>query len=250
MGHCFRRKGATGTAGEQVYVTKVADACARLLRSPGWQVRTILADEFVSRYKGDAFVAIHCDGSTSKSARGASAGYITPEGQAFARAWKRAYEERGWQGFRPDNYTDGLRNYYGTRVAVNTGNRRAIIIECGFLTNDTDREVLNAVGGPDRVALAIGDALGIVPPPAPAPAPVPQEVDTDMAGYTYVAMAKSGSRPNVPYVITGTGSDLTARQVKAHERAGLGAAKIPIVVLSAADMDGILREAKEPAEKE
>lgn len=161
MGHCFRTRGATGTTGEQAYVVKVADACKRLLERDGWTVRTILADEGSARYRGDAFVALHCDGSTSASARGASAGYITPEGQALARAWKLAYERRGWSGFRPDNYTDGLRNYYGTRTAVGVGNRRAIIIECGFLTNAEDRAELNAEGGPERVALAIGGALGI-----------------------------------------------------------------------------------------
>lgn len=160
-GHCYRKTGATGTAGEQAYATAVADACFRLLHGrSGWTVRPTLADE--NYYRGDAFVAIHCDGSTNSSARGASVGYRTPEGQAFGQAWKRAYQARGWTGgFRPDNYTTALAQYYGTGNAVAVGNRRAFIAECGFRTNPEDRALLDAPGGPERVALAIGDALGI-----------------------------------------------------------------------------------------
>lgn len=161
MGHCYRKSGATGTTGEQQYATRVAEACMRLLNGrAGWTVNTTLADE--NDYRGSAFVAIHCDGSTNPSARGASIGYRTPEGQAFGQAWKRAYAARGWTGgFRPDNYTAALSGYYGTRNAVSVGNRRAFIAECGFRTNASDRALLDASGGPERVALAIGDALGI-----------------------------------------------------------------------------------------
>lgn len=160
MGHCYRRSGATGTDGEQTYATLVGDAARRLLNGRGgWMVRLTLAD--VDDYRADAFAAIHCDGSDFSSARGASAGYQTAEGQAFAHAWKRAYAARGWPTFRPDNYTASLAGYYGVRRAVSAGTRRAFIAECGFLTSPTDRALLTAPGGPERVALAIGDALGI-----------------------------------------------------------------------------------------
>lgn len=176
MGHCYRKSGATGTPGEQDYATRVATACRNLLHGRGgWVVRAILADDAVSLYRGDAFVAIHCDGSTSATARGASIGYRTPEGQAFGQAWKRAYDARGWDsGFRPDNYTDALRGYYGVGNAMAQGNRRAFIAECGFLTNGEDRAVLNGNGGPERVALSIGDALGI-----PVAQPGGTDVDLD-----------------------------------------------------------------------
>lgn len=160
MGHCYRKSGATGTTGEQQYAAKVGEACMRLLNGRGgWTVNTTLADE--NDYRGSAFVAIHCDGSTSPTARGASIGYRTPEGQALGQAWKRAYAARGWPGFRPDNYTSALSGYYGTGNAVAAGNRRAFIAECGFRTNAQDRALLDAPGGPERVALSIGDALGI-----------------------------------------------------------------------------------------
>jgi hypothetical protein len=162
-GHCYRTTGATGTTGEQQYATSVANACVNLLHGRGgWTVRAILADDPTSRYAGDAFVAIHCDGSTSASARGASVGYRNAAGQSFGQAWKRAYAARGWSGgFRPDNYTDALHYYYGTGNALSQGNSRAFIAECGFLTNAQDRALLTGPGGPTRVALAIGDALGI-----------------------------------------------------------------------------------------
>lgn len=166
MGHCYRRTGATGTEGEQAYATLVGDACRRLLNRDGWTVNTTLADEY--DYHGDAFVAIHCDGSLNPTARGASVGYRTPEGQNFGQAWKLAYSARGWRGgFRADNYTSALSGYYGVRNAVSAGTRRAFIAECGFMTSPDDRALLTAAGGPERVALAIGDALGIRQPAPP-----------------------------------------------------------------------------------
>jgi hypothetical protein len=163
MGHAYRKSGSTGTTGEQAYATSVANACVNLLHGRGgWTVRRILADDSLSRYAGDAFVAVHCDGSTSSSARGASIGYRNAAGQRFGQAWKRFYLLRGWTGgFRPDNYTPALAGYYGTGNALSQGNTRAFIAECGFMTNAQDRALLTAAGGPTRVALAIGDALGI-----------------------------------------------------------------------------------------
>lgn len=166
MGHCYRKSGSTGTTGEQAYATSVANACVNLLHGRnGWTVRRILADDNLSDYRGGAFVAIHCDGSTSASARGASIGYRNAAGRQFGQAWKRAYAARGWKGgFRPDNYTAALAGYYGTGNALSQGNTRAFIAECGFMTNAQDRALLTAPGGPSRVALAIGDALGINSP--------------------------------------------------------------------------------------
>lgn len=168
QGHCYRTTGATGTVGEQGYTSKVGAACKALLDGrSGWTVRTILADAPSAEYRGDAFVAVHCDGSTSSAARGASVGYRTPEGQQLGQAWKQAYANRGWSGFRVDNYTTGLSQYYGTNTAVAQGNRRCVVIECGFRTNPDDLAALDAPGGVERVALSIGDALGIPTDPSP-----------------------------------------------------------------------------------
>jgi hypothetical protein len=175
MGHNGRPPApwSVGTAGEQDFTRNAAAACARLLHGRGgWTVRTIIADpEYPvwgqiggnpAYYRGDAFVALHCDGSSNPDRDGASFGYRTPEGNALAQAIRAAYRARGWpDNFEPDNYTDNLAGYYGTGLAVGQGNRRAVIFECGFLTNAADRARLLGPDGYDRVALAIGDALGI-----------------------------------------------------------------------------------------
>ncbi|MGY1401054.1 N-acetylmuramoyl-L-alanine amidase [Streptomyces sp. SS10] len=168
MGHCFRTSGATGTPGEQAFVKAVADACAEEIGRPGpparehWRLRVIKADEPLEQYAGDAFVAFHCDGSTRPDARGASVGYPNAAGQSLAQAWKHAYERHGWSGgFRQDNYTESLEKYYGTRKAVEAGNPRAFIAECGFLTNSGDKALLTGPGGVDRVVRALFEALGI-----------------------------------------------------------------------------------------
>jgi hypothetical protein len=164
-GHYPRTVGATGTGGldgdptEQDFSIAAAHACAKYLQDAGHHGIVVWADIAPNQYRGDAFVAIHCDGSTSPAARGASAGYRTDEGQLFAETWKREYAARGWVGFRPDNYTPALAGYYGVRGAVAVGNRTAFIAEAGFLTNPEDEARLSPPGGPDRFARALTAAV-------------------------------------------------------------------------------------------
>lgn len=176
-GHYPRRQGSTGTSGrdsdptEQEFAVVAAGECKRQLEKAGHQVRVINADVPNESYRGDRFVAIHCDGSTAATAHGASAGYQTNEGARLAGAWKAAYARLGWSGFRPDNYTAALAGYYGVRRAVAQGNRAAIIVECGFLTNPSDERILTPPRGPDLLArslvAAFGGAPGALRPPAP-----------------------------------------------------------------------------------
>lgn len=196
MGHCYRTSGATGTAGvdadptEQEFASVTAQACVAELADAGHYGQAILADSPDHLYAGDAFVAIHCDGSTSRTARGASVGYRTSQGQEFAAKWKQRYHEGGWTGFRPDNYTAALAGYYGTREAVAQGNRRAFIAEAGFLTSPAD-EALLWPDGPARFAralrLAVVDIFGGIPVAQP-----PTMEDEDMR--TIVEL-EDGPRP-------------------------------------------------------
>lgn len=166
MGHCFRRTGATGTGGidadptEQEFAQAACYAAAAMLRTAGHAPVVIDADEPDSSYRGfDAFFAVHCDGSTSATARGASVGYRTAEGAHLAAAFKQAYYDAGWRGFRPDNYTAALAGYYGVREAVEQGCRHATIVEAGFLTSPQDEALLTPPDGTDRCARAITNAV-------------------------------------------------------------------------------------------
>jgi peptidoglycan hydrolase-like protein with peptidoglycan-binding domain len=175
-GHYPRRTGSTGTSGldadptEQEFAVKACRHIAAAVQAAGWQVRTINADVPLSVYGGDAFVAIHCDGSVHQAAKGASVGYRTAQGASLGAAFKHAYYAEGWRGFRPDNYTPALAGYYGTGKAVAMGNRRAIIIESGFLTNPHDEAILQARGHAmlaDAVVVALTGAPVAPRPPAP-----------------------------------------------------------------------------------
>lgn len=250
LGHCYRHSGATGTVGEQEYAAKVGAACARLLHGHGgWVVRQILADAPVAEYRGDAFFAIHCDGSTSASAKGASVGYRNVAGQQVAQAWKRAYEARGWSGFRPDNYTTALSGYYGTRTAVGQGNHRAVIVECGFRTNPTDRAALDGPGGPERVALAIGDALGIPhSPPLPDEPPTIAFQEDDMARFYYVkgdstqkmpAPRQTTSYGDLVFLVEASATELKRRHIQAPELQAAVDTGAKVTQLSQAWVDGI-----------
>lgn len=194
-GHVPRTTGHTGAPGEQAFTRAAADRTAVHLRAIGHRTRIIDADVARDLYRGDLFVAIHYDSSTSSSASGASVGYQTLEGREFARAWKRHYAANGWsRGFRGDNYTAALAGYYGVRHAVSVGNRRAIIVEAGFHSNAGDAKLLASPGGPDRVgraiAAAVVDIVGAKCPRAPQPAGVP----------AYPGMVRMGDRG--PAVLT------------------------------------------------
>lgn len=154
-GHVPRKTGATGAPGEQQFAIDTAAKLAPMLRELGCSVRVIDADVSLAQYRGDLFVAIHYD-SGSSSASGASVGYQTLEGRRFAEAWKRAYVDAGWsRGFRQDNYTANLGQYYGVRNAVGQGNRAAIITESGFHSNAGDKALIS----PTRTARSIAAAV-------------------------------------------------------------------------------------------
>lgn len=163
MGHCYRRAGSTGTTGEQDYVSRVAKDARDILTGSGHTVTVALAD---TRPTGgyDLFVALHCDGSVSGSASGASVGYRDSAGKAAADVWKARFKARGWPyGFRGDNYTDALRFYYGTGWASAAGIPRAFVLEHGFLTNSTrDRAWLTSAQGRAAAAAALADTVQVL----------------------------------------------------------------------------------------
>jgi hypothetical protein len=169
-GHCFRRTGSTGTTGEQAYVNDIGNRAAVLLRTQGHTVKVALADERISG-QWDVFVALHCDGSTSKTASGASVGYRVASGRTVASHWKTRYRARGWPyGFRGDNYTPALQSYYGTSWAASAGIKSAFILEHGFLTNPAkDRAWLTTAEGRTAAAMALADTVEVLAGKEPKP---------------------------------------------------------------------------------
>lgn len=161
QGHVPRKRGSTGAPGEQDYARAVTaditDNAAALLRAAGHRARVIGADQRVPR--SDAFVAVHYDGSTNSSAKGASVGYRNSRSRALAHAWKRAYDRAGHRwGFRSDNYTPALARYYGTGRAHRAGTPRAIIIEGGFGSHPREGAWLRSREGARACAEAIFEA--------------------------------------------------------------------------------------------
>lgn len=158
MGHVPRKVGSTGTEGEQEFAKAVAARAARRLRRRGHRVFVRGADD--PTIPTDVFVAIHADGSVNKDAHGASVGYQDRDGKRIAHAWKRAYQRLGWAtGFRDDNYTEALAEYYGVRDALDAGTKFAFIIEAGFMTNPQEGKELRSPRGRARVARAISRAV-------------------------------------------------------------------------------------------
>lgn len=143
-GHCNRTRGATGTSGfyqgerrsEQAFVKAVGYPVVEELRRVGVNATTKLADEHLPRC--EVFVALHQDGSTNSSARGASVGYPqVGQSAKLASLWKANYSLAGWpSGFRGDNYTKALRGYYGFR-RVHADEK--FLVEHGFATNLLDQ---------------------------------------------------------------------------------------------------------------
>ncbi|MEA2901435.1 MAG: N-acetylmuramoyl-L-alanine amidase [Actinomycetota bacterium] len=161
MGHVALRTGATGTAGEQDFNVAAAGHIASRLRQDGRTVVVIDCETFPP--KSTVYVSIHCDGSESPSARGASVGFRDEKGARAAHAFLNAYQANGWSGgVRADNYTDALARYYGTRQAAEAGTPFAFITECGFLTNPDDRALLANETGHKRAAEAVRQAVNEV----------------------------------------------------------------------------------------
>lgn len=96
----------------------VANKTCDILREAGYTV--IREDAFFDQpYKVKVAVFLHFDGSGTPCASGASVGYPpgSPSGsnKPTADLWREVYKEVWPFKWRPDNFTSGLRGYYGYR---------------------------------------------------------------------------------------------------------------------------------------
>ena len=142
MGHVPRTSGATGTHREQEFARTVGPRLTKALSDRGHKVYLIGADDPVPFC--DVFVSLHLDGNINRAIRGASVGYPSdnpgsPSGR-LAQAWKRWHQAHGFPGgFHRDNYTSGLRYYYGFRKS---NAKYEFLAEHGTSTNSEDERWL------------------------------------------------------------------------------------------------------------
>ncbi len=129
--HFPQHKCNLGAAGEREWTPIVADAATELLRIQGLRVARLPAD-FSGTYKVKAAVFIHFDGASPPCTSRASVGYPKGQSAAAARAWKKLYAQWWPYGFEPDNFTQGLREYYGYKQVSASGG--SLTIELGEIT--------------------------------------------------------------------------------------------------------------------
>ncbi len=130
-----------GAAGERAWTPIVADAAARILRAHGVSVARRPAD-FAGVYHVKAAVFIHFDGATPPCSSSASIGYHGVRDKPAAAAWRALYDRYWPFGFRPDNFTAGLRDYYAFKqVDASDG---SLVLELGEITCPAQRAWLAA----------------------------------------------------------------------------------------------------------
>lgn len=129
--HFPRHKCNLGAAGEREWTPIVADAATRTLREHGVRVIRLPAD-FAGKYRVDAAIFIHFDGSEPPCRSSASIGYPSHHDAAAAAAWRKTYGSYWPYGFQPDNFTEGLRNYYGYKQVE--ARDAALVLEMGEIT--------------------------------------------------------------------------------------------------------------------
>jgi hypothetical protein len=156
-----------GAAGERNWTPIVADEATRMLRAHGVRVLREPAD-FDGTYDVGMAIFIHFDGAVPACSSGASIGYNGTAGQHAAAQWRALYAPLYPFAFMPDNFTVGLRQYYGYRqVSARDG---ALVLELGEITCPVQRAWLaprlEALG--DLIAYDVSRAIGKGDVPLPA----------------------------------------------------------------------------------
>jgi N-acetylmuramoyl-L-alanine amidase-like protein len=136
----------------------------------------------------DAALYFHGDGSSSSSSRGRSFGFpIDPVNKKLAALLEKHLSKiPGAPPDHADNYTGGLREYYGYRRISTKGPE--VLIEHGFLTNPTEQKWLFSHLAEQATAEyhALCEFFGIPPKGAVKPARVGFIVEwTDKAGVAH-----------------------------------------------------------------
>jgi N-acetylmuramoyl-L-alanine amidase len=135
----------TGTTGEIAFTKSVSDELIRLLREDGRFLPIYQPGDILDGIKCDLALFLHADGSANKAASGYSFGYDARYSVNRKLADLIALEFDRLPGHPPhhsDNYTAGLRQYYGfSRVNCPGGE---VLVEHGFLTNPREAAWMRA----------------------------------------------------------------------------------------------------------
>jgi hypothetical protein len=129
--HFPQHKCNLGAAGEREWTPIVADAATKMLRAHGVTVVRLPAD-FSGKYRVDAAVFIHFDGSDPPCHSSASIGYPSRQYAPAAAAWRKLYGNYWPYGFQSDNFTEGLRKYYAYKQV--DARDAALVLELGEIT--------------------------------------------------------------------------------------------------------------------
>lgn len=135
-------EGQTGAYLEQEFASRMQQHLARRFRSDGRFTVDTCPGDIPEGWTGDVFLSLHCDAAGSSS-RGFSIGWPAngrdpgrgPE--LAARITRRFLAIPHPGGHGTDNYTDGMRGYYGWR-RVNAPTK--VLIEHAFMTNAAERD--------------------------------------------------------------------------------------------------------------
>ena len=164
-GHGGKDPGARGVSRrpEKEIVLSIANAVARNLSNRGARVvRTRSGDTYheledraamANRHRATLFVSIHADSAPRKGASGATV-YVArralPASRQAARSIQSAFSGSGikCRGIRKSDF----------QVLV-LHSRPAVLVECGYLTNQTDARRLNTASFRTRIAAAIADGI-------------------------------------------------------------------------------------------
>lgn len=128
-----------GASGEREWTPVVADAAAAILRAHRVSVARLPAD-FHGKYRVDAALFIHFDGSDPPCRSGASIGYAHKRDAYAAAAWRTLYSSTWPFAFEPDNFTENLRDYYAFRQV--RAPKGSLVIELGEITCPQQRDWL------------------------------------------------------------------------------------------------------------
>jgi N-acetylmuramoyl-L-alanine amidase len=130
----------TGTIREQELTKAVRRRLVALLRADGRFAPVPCPGDIPDGIAVDAAVFLHGDGSDNKAATGYSFGFpIHSVNEKLARLIDAEFQRiPGHPPHHSDNYTGGLREYYGYRRVPTSGPE--VLIEHGFLTNPGEQK--------------------------------------------------------------------------------------------------------------